>query len=448
MKVILAIDLGTTGNRVIAFSQQGEIIASAYYEFPQIYPKPAWVEHDPEAIWATTSKALNEVTEKVGKNNILAIGITNQRETTILWNKKTGNPIYNAIVWQCRRTAKMCQDLKSYAPLIKEKTGLFLDAYFSATKIKWILDNVPTDNDTIFGTVDSWILWKLTGVHATDVSNASRTMLFNIHTLDYDDELLKLFGVPRHLLPEVQDSDSDFGGGIVAILGDQQAALYGQGAIKNTYGTGLFLVANTGDKIPKTDKLINTIAWKIKGKVSYALEGSVFVGGSAVQWLRDGLQIIEKSGDTEALMAQDNGGVYFVPALVGLGAPYWNPDARGLITGLTRGTTRGHIIRATLESMAYQTRDVIEAMDQKFDTLCVDGGASANNFLMQFQADILNMTVERPKILESTAFGVARLAGVEPGARKIDRVFKPSMSERQRKELYDDWKKAIKLAIV
>jgi glycerol kinase len=482
MKVILAIDLGTTGNRVIAFSKTGRILASVYYQFPQIFPRPAWVEHNPQDIWSTTLKALKEVSSKVGAENIVGIGITNQRETSILWNKKSGLPLYNAIVWQCRRTTEMCKKYKIHAKLIKDKTGLFLDPYFSATKIKWMIDNVPLiksqikTGNVMFGTVDSWILWNLTGgqVHATDPSNASRTMLFNIKTGEYDNELLDLFDIPEGILPTVKDSAGLFGYTkksllnaeipIMGILGDQQASLFAHGGlesdtIKNTYGTGLFLVASTKAKIPKSEKLINTIAWRCFGKTEYAIEGSVFVGGAAIQWLRDGLRIIKNASESEDLARplRSNEGVYFVPALVGLGAPHWDPDARGLIIGITRSTTPANIALAALESLAYQTRDVVEAIkeslpDQHYKTLKVDGGASKNNILMQFQADILNMSVERPAITDSTAFGIAGIAGIAADfwtqkeflkARTIEQHFLPTMADPERDEKYSKWKDAV-----
>ena len=485
-KAVLAIDLGTTGNRVIAFSKEGDILAKSYYEFPQIFPKPGWVEHNPMDIWNTTRKALLDVVGSVGAENIEAIGITNQRETTILWDKKTGKPIYNAIVWQCRRTASMCGDLKEHAEFIKQKTGLFLDPYFSATKIKWILDNVKgarekaNSGDLAFGTVDTWILWNLTGgaVHATEPSNASRTLCYNIHTLEFDDELLRIFGIPQAILPEVKESGAVFGSTtkdlfgreipITGILGDQQAAFFAhggweEGIIKNTYGTGLFVVTSTGSKIPNSGKLVNTIAWQIGGKTTYALEGSVFIGGAAIQWLRDGLGILKSAAESETLATSvsDTGGVYFVPALAGLGAPYWDPSARGTLLGITRGTGPSHIVRAALEALAYQTKDVIEEMQrvvggQSFKKLAVDGGAAKNNFLMQFQADILPMRVERPVVTETTAFGAAGLAGMTIGfwtqkefldARKIDRIFNPAMDNQKREALYRRWKKAVQRAL-
>lgn len=485
-KVVLAIDLGTTGNRVMAFSKKGNIEAKSYYEFPQIFPKPGWVEHNPKDIWNTTRKALLDVVDLVGADNIEAIGITNQRETTILWDKKTGKPIYNAIVWQCRRTAAMCKDLQEYAGKIKQKTGLFLDPYFSATKIKWILENVEgakakaLSGDLAFGTVDTWILWNLTRgkMHATEPSNASRTLCYNIHTLEFDEDLLRIFGIPQAILPEVKESGAVFGTTaknlfgrevpITGILGDQQAAFFAhrgweKGIIKNTYGTGLFVVTSTGGNIPNSGKLVNTVAWRIGGKTTYALEGSVFIGGAAIQWLRDGLGILKSAAESETLATSvaDTGGVYFVPALAGLGAPYWDPSARGTLLGITRGTGPAHIVRAALEALAYQTKDVVVEMqrvvgEQPFKKLAVDGGAAKNNFLMQFQADILPMQVERPVVTETTAFGAAGLAGMTIGfwtreefldARKIDRIFDPAMDNRTRETLYRKWQEAVRRSL-
>ncbi|NOZ56818.1 MAG: glycerol kinase GlpK [Calditrichaeota bacterium] len=485
MKAVLALDLGTTGNRVIAFSRDGEILAKSYYEFPQIFPKPGWVEHNPQDIVDTTFRALKDVLSEVGAENVEAIGITNQRETTVLWDRRTGKPIYNAIVWQCRRTADICKRLADREDVIRAKTGLPLDPYFSATKILWLFENVPEANklaesgNLAFGTIDTWILWNLTGgkVHATEPSNASRTLLFNIRERHFDAELLDIFGVPESILPEVRPSGSVFGetepsltGGraipISGILGDQQASLFAQGGwqegvVKNTYGTGLFAMTSTGNTPAEPGKLVSTVAWEIDGETTYALEGSVFVGGSSVQWLRDGLKIIENSADTEPLATSlaSNEGVYFVPALVGLGAPYWDPTARGMIIGLTRGTRREHLARATLEAIAYQTRDVVEEMQKlvgkKLSTLRVDGGASQNNFLMQFQADILDAVVERPVVTETTALGAAGIAGITAGVwtwddflsvRKIDRVFEASLGQEERERLYAKWKEAVKRA--
>ena len=485
MKVVLAIDLGTTGNRVIALSKNGDIVAKSYYEFPQIFPRPGWVEHNPLDIWKTAQKALNDVLSAVGVENVVALGITNQRETTILWDKDTGKPVYNAIVWQCRRTEKICEELAPYSAIIKDKTGLPLDPYFSATKIKWIMDNVAGVKEKIkqgkivFGTVDTWILWNLTGgkVHATEPSNAARTLCFNIKTMAYDEELLNIFGVPESILPEVKDSDAHFGNTdkriigkeipVTGILGDQQASLFAhggweEGVVKNTYGTGLFLMFSTKQKILPTDRLVNTVAWKIGEKTTYAAEGSVFIGGACVQWLRDGLKIIDSASDTEdmARSLSSNDGVYFVPALAGLGAPYWDSSARGMIIGLTRGTRREHIARAALEALAFQTRDVIETINEDFDIsiqkLRVDGGACQNDFLMQFQADILGIPVERPKLIETTGMGAAGIAGITVGfwdeneflqTRKIDRVFRPGFDKKQRDAYYFRWKDAVKRAL-
>lgn len=478
MKVVLALDLGTTGNRVIAFSKDGREVAKAHHEFSQIFPKPGWVEHDPEEIWVTLKKVLDQVISKVGKQNVDSIGITNQRETTVLWDKKTGKPVYNAIVWQCRRTSSYCKELKAHELIFRDRTGLSLDPYFSGTKIKWILDNIKSASDSLkkgnllFGTIDSWILWKLTNgkVHLTDPSNASRTLCFNIHQCDYDRELLEILKLPFEIFPEIRDSSSFFGQTdealfgikipITGILGDQQASLFAQagfipGKIKNTYGTGLFVMLSTGSEIFKSEKLVSTIAWKIDGKASYALEGSIFVGGGAISWLRDGLKVISKASDSEtlALSLDSNEGVYFVPALTGLGAPYWNYDARGMIVGLTRGTTSAHLARAALEAICYQTKDVIEEMNHTVDisgkVLGVDGGAAKNNFLMQFQSDILNIPIERPKILEITALGAAGIAGLYTNfwnkqefieARSIDKIFYPKMNPEDAKRFYSEWR--------
>ncbi len=441
--LILALDLGTTGNRAIAFNKAGNIVASDYEEFTQHFPKPGWVEHDPMAIASSAVKVLKAVISRVGTSNIVSMGITNQRETTVIWDRESGKPVYNAIVWQDRRTTELCQTLTKYRPSIKQKTGLLLDPYFSGTKIQWILENVTGLKSRLkkgklaFGTIDSWILWYLTGGrnHASEPSNLSRTLLFNIHKRDYDDTLLSLFRVPRSLLPRIQSSDALFGHTkpelcgasipIRGILGDQQAALFAQSgweqhALKNTYGTGLFLIASTGHRVPECESLINTIAWDLGGQCTYALEGSIFTGGAALQWLRDELTFFKSASDSQALAETitTNDGVYFVPALTGLGAPFWDPTARGLLIGLTRGTTKAHITRAALESLAYQTKDVVEYIqsvnnqDSPFTTLRVDGGASQNDFLMQFQADILNMTIERPDIIETTGFGVAGVSGI------------------------------------
>ena len=485
MKAILALDLGTTGNRVIAFSQDGEVLAKSYYEFPQIFPKPGWVEHSPQDIVDTTFRAFRDVLAEVGAENVEAIGITNQRETTVLWDRHSGKPVYNAIVWQCRRTAEICDRFADQADVIRRKTGLPIDPYFSATKIRWLLENVPgaeeraKKGDLAFGTIDTWILWNLTGgrVHATEPSNASRTLLFDIRRGRFDDELLDIFGVPAAILPEVRPSASRFGETdpqitagraipITGILGDQQASLFAQGGwqegvVKNTYGTGLFAMTSTGSSPADPGALVSTVAWQMDGETTYALEGSVFVGGSSVQWLRDGLKIIDNSAETEPLAERlaSNEGVYFVPALVGLGAPYWDPTARGMIIGLTRGTKREHLARATLEAIAYQTRDVVEEMEKligkKLKTLRVDGGASQNNFLMQFQADILDAVVERPVVTETTALGAAGIAGLSAGlwtlddflkVRKIDREFRPGLDAQDRERLYAKWKEAVKRA--
>ena len=487
-KYIIALDQGTTSSRAILFDKYGNIVSSAQKEFSQIYPKPSWVEHNPMEIWGSQSGVLREVLETsfIRPDEIAAIGITNQRETTIVWDKITGKPIYNAIVWQCRRTAEICDDLKEKGleSIIKEKTGLIIDAYFSATKIKWILDNVEgakekaKNGELLFGTVDTWLIWNFTRgkVHVTDYSNASRTMLYNIKELKWDEDILKELDIPRSMLPEVRPSSEIYGYTDVEMLagakipisgcaGDQQAALFGQscfekGSVKNTYGTGCFLLMNTGDQIVESKNgLITTIAWGVNGKINYALEGSIFVGGASIQWLRDELRLIYDSGQSEyyANQANDTNGVYVGPAFTGLGAPYWDMYARGAIFGLTRGAKRGHIVRATLESIAYQTKDVLNAMEEdsklKLKCLRVDGGASANNFLMQFQSDILNVNVDRPKIIETTALGAAYLAGLAVGFYKnkddikqkwvIDTEFIPKMSDKKREVLYKGWKRAV-----
>lgn len=470
-KYVLALDAGTTSSRAILFDRQGEIRSLAQKEFPQLFPQNGWVEHRPQEIWASQAAVIAEAIATIGADDseIAAIGITNQRETTLVWDRKTGEPVYNAIVWQDRRTSEFCDRIKEdgHLPAIKEKTGLIADAYFSATKIKWILDNVDgarkraEAGELAFGTVDTWLAWQLTrgGVHATDVSNASRTMLFNIHSMDWDDSLLELFDVPRSLLPEVRSSSEVYGdtGGsvfssavpVASMIGDQQAALFGQmcvrpGMVKNTYGTGCFLLMNTGEKpVVSKNNLLSTVAWRIGNETCYALEGSIFVAGAVVQWLRDGLKVIEKSSDIEPLAMQvpDNGGLYFVPALTGLGAPHWDQYARGTMVGISRGTTVGHIARAALEGIAYQTMDVVNAMildsGVGLKELRVDGGASNNNLLMQFQADVLGETVVRPKTTETTALGAAYLAGLAVGFWKdiaeiesqwrIDRTFEPDL---------------------
>ena len=486
-KYILAIDAGTTSNRAVLVDHLGKITGTSQREFEQIFPEPAWVEHDPEEIWATQKFVIRDLMKKtkISASDVAAIGITNQRETTIVWNKKTGKPVYNAIVWQDRRTAAFCDKLKQegHEQVIKEKTGLLLDAYFSGTKIKWILDNVEGARDEAqkgnlaFGTVDSWLVWRLTQgkKHITEVSNASRTLLFNIHTLEWDKELLEIFDIPSSMLPEVKSSSElmghtvkeHFGGEIPisGIAGDQQAALFGQmctepGMAKNTYGTGCFMVMNTGKKaISSKNKLLTTIAWKINGEVSYALEGSIFVGGAVVQWLRDKLHIINSASEVEALAGsvKDNGGVYFVPAFVGLGAPHWDQYATGTITGLSRGSTDAHIARAALESIALQSMDVIHAMAEDsgitLTELRVDGGAVANNLLLQIQADVIQKKVIRPEIIETTAIGAAYFAGLAVGFWEdidqlkkqwaVEKSFEPTSDIGQFKTLFTNWNKAL-----
>lgn len=486
---ILALDQGTTSSRAIVFDKHSNIIASAQKEFTQFFPQPGYVEHDPNEIWLSILAVIAGIfqSHKIQPSQIKAIGITNQRETTIVWDKTTGLPIHNAIVWQSRQSASICDELKEkgLAEKIKLKTGLVIDAYFSATKLKWILDNVPTakeralKGELLFGTIDTWLIWKLTGnkVHATDYSNASRTMMYNIHTLQWDKEILALLGIPENMLPEVRDSSGSFGKTapyhffnyevpITGVAGDQQAALFGQtcftpGMAKNTYGTGCFLLMNTGDKVTSSAHgLLTTIAWGLEGKVTYALEGSVFVAGSAIQWIRDGLGLIQTAAESEksANIVSSSDGVYIVPAFVGLGAPYWDDKARGAIFGLTRGTTRNHLIRATLESMCYQTKDILDAMEKdaqtKLKTLKVDGGAVTNNFLMQFQSDLLQTQVIRNQINETTALGAAYLAGLGIGYwknkeevelnNKIDRIFKPDKDDAEVKALYEGWLKAVR----
>ena len=488
---LIAVDQGTTSSRSIIFDKQGNIIQSAQKEFSQIFPKPGWVEHDPREIWSTQLGVLTDAKAKAGisAKDIAAIGITNQRETTVLWDKTTGIPIYNAIVWQCRRTADFCETLKAkdFDKAIKEKTGLVADAYFSGTKVRWILENVPgarakaEKGTLLFGNIDTWLVWNLTKgkVHVTDYSNASRTMLYNIHTLQWDEDILKEFNIPIQIMPEVKPSSfkygntaSEFLGGevpIAGIAGDQQAALFGQccfepGTVKNTYGTGCFILMNTGEKaVESKNNLLTTIAWGADNKVEYALEGSVFIAGASIQWLRDGLRLIDNAAVSEqyAMKVSDAGGVYVVPAFVGLGAPYWDQFARGTIVGITRGTTKEHFVRATLESLAYQSYDVIKAMETDANvpikSIRVDGGAAANNFLMQFQADILNTDVIRPKIIESTALGAVYLAGLAVGfySNKQDivknmaqeRVFKPAINEAERVKLIAGWKEAVKRSL-
>ncbi|SHH56705.1 glycerol kinase GlpK [Thermosipho atlanticus] len=484
MEYILALDQGTTSSRAIVFNKNGEYVYGLNKEFKQIYPKPGWVEHDPMDILNSQIEVAKKVAEHVGTQNIAAIGITNQRETTILWDKRTGKPVYNAIVWQCRRTASICDRLKEqgYEQLIKEKTGLVVDAYFSGTKIKWILDNVPgvreeaEKGNILFGTVDTWLIWNLTGgkAHVIDFTNASRTMLFNIHKLQWDDEILEILSIPKNILPTPLPSSYIYGKTEKSIFGyeipisgdagDQQASLFGQtcfekGMVKNTYGTGCFILMNTGEKpYLSSSGLLTTVAWGLENKVEYALEGSIFIAGAAVQWLRDNLRLINHAAETEelALSVPDAGELYFVPAMVGLGAPYWDMYARGLLIGITRGTTKEHIVRAVLESIAYQTRDVLEVMSKetgiKMGTLRVDGGASNNNFLMQFQADILGVPVERPSVTETTALGAAYLAGLavkfwenkEEINWNLDRRFEPVISKEKREKLYSKWKEAVK----
>jgi len=485
--LVLALDQGTTSSRAILFGRDGRPAGQAQQEFPQLYPSPGHVEHDPEAIWqsqlATAKGAL--ASARAGAKDIAAIGITNQRETTIVWDRDTGKPVANAIVWQSRITAPLCERLQQegYEQTFRQKTGLVVDAYFSGTKIRHLLDTIPglrsraERGEVLFGTVDSFLIWRLTGgkVHATDYSNASRTLLFNIHTLDWDDELLKIIGVPRAMLPQVLPSSHRYGeteasllGGAIAITGnagDQQAATFGQacfapGEAKNTYGTGCFLLMNTGHKpVASQHGLLTTIGWGLNGKVTYCLEGAVFVAGAVVQWLRDGLGLIASSSEVETLAAQvaSTDGVYLVPAFVGLGAPYWDPHARGTIVGITRGTTKAHLARAALESMAYQTRDVLDAMQQdsgiNLAALKVDGGACANNLLMQFQADVLDVAVHRPVVQETTALGAAYLAGLAVGFWNderdvtanwaLDREFRPAASSLARSRGYADWQRAV-----
>ncbi len=459
---ILSIDAGTTGITVSLIDRRGRVVRQASRDFPQIYPRPGWVEHDPEAIWRVTASLIRGV----GLANAEAIGITNQRETTVLWDRRSGRPVHNAIVWQCRRTAPLCERLRGSESLVRARTGLLLDPYFSATKIRWLLDHVGRRSNLAFGTIDTWLLWKLTGAHATDCTNASRTLLYDIDRRRWDDDLLSLFGVPRRLLPEVLPSAGVFGRTrhgipVCGIAGDQQAALYGQGCwspgtMKNTYGTGCFLVANTGPKrINSKRGLLTTLACDASGGPAYALEGSVFIAGAAVQWLRDSLGIIARSADVERLAASiaSNHGVYFVPAFVGLGAPHWDARARGAIVGLTRGAGRAEIARAALEAIAYQTRDVAAAMESdmriKVSELKVDGGAAVNRFLMQFQADLLDARIVRPRNIESTSLGAALLAGVGAGLWKTppisppETTFQPRMKAAERTALLEGWREAV-----
>jgi len=485
-KYILSIDQGTTSTRAILFNQAGGVAGISQREFTQYYPQPGWVEHDPNEIWESTKAVLEDAIQKMGlkSDQVAAIGITNQRETTVLWDKNTGEPVYPAIVWQSRQSAEICEEWKrnGLEPIVKQKTGLVIDAYFSSSKIKWILDQVKgvrekaEKGEVLFGTIDSWLIWKLTQgkVHATDYTNASRTMLFNIHTLEWDEELLKLFQIPKEILPTVHASSEIYGYALIAggqvpvasAIGDQQAALFGQtcfqpGEVKNTYGTGCFLLMNTGEKVVESKNgLLSTIAWGLGGRVKYALEGSIFVAGAAIQWLRDGLKLIETAPESEALAQaiSSTDGVYFVPAFVGLGAPYWDMEAKGAIFGLTRGTTREHLTRAALESLAYQTKDVVDAMQEDagihLTSLKVDGGAVSNQFLMQFQADLIQTKVESPAVKETTALGAAYLAGLAVGFwdteeqilanHTVDREFNPVMTKDQADRLYEGWRVSVR----
>ena len=489
-KYIMALDAGTTSSRCILFNERGEMRSAAQKEFTQYFPRPGWVEHDGEEIWSTQLEVAQEAMKNLGitANHIAAIGITNQRETTLVWDKSTGEPIHHAIVWQCRRTAEYCDSLKAkgLVDAFRAKTGLVIDAYFSGTKLRWLLDNVPgararaERGELLFGTVETWLIWRLTGgrVHVTDYSNASRTMLFNINTLDWDQEILDILEIPRCILPQVKpsscvygESDPGFFGAPIPIAGaagDQQAALFGQtcfqpGQAKNTYGTGCFLLLNTGEKpVFSKNGLVTTIAWGLDGKVEYALEGSIFVAGASIQWLRDEMRLIDSSEDSEymAQKVNDTNGCYVVPAFTGLGAPHWDQYARGTIVGITRGVNKYHIIRATLESLAFQTKDVLKAMEAdsriRLAALKVDGGASANNFLMQTQADFIGAPVERPRCVETTAMGAAYLAGLAVGYWKsreevlsnwaIDRTFEPSITEDERRQKTEGWEKAVRYA--
>lgn len=492
-KYIMALDQGTTSSRAILFDESGNIFHTAQQEFPQYFPQSGWVEHNPEEIWSSILSVIaGALSEKsVSADQVVGIGITNQRETTVVWDKKTGKPIYNAIVWQSRQTAGICDELRKqgYNDLFRDKTGLLIDAYFSGTKVKWILDHVEgarekaENGDLLFGTIDTWLIWKLSGgkVHVTDYTNASRTLMYNIHELKWDEELLEILGIPALMLPEVRPSSEIYGTTstihffgqevpIAGVAGDQQAALFGQacfekGMVKNTYGTGCFMLMNTGETAVKSENgLLTTIAWGVDGKVNYALEGSIFVAGSAIQWLRDGLRMFRSAAESEnyAEKVDSTEGVYVVPAFVGLGTPYWDSDVRGAVFGLTRGTQKEHFIRATLESLAYQTKDVLDAMEAdsgiSLKTLRVDGGAVANNFLMQFQSDLLNVPVERPSIRETTALGAAYLAGLAVGFWEntdtiekqwhLDRQFSPEMEEVKREDLYTGWQKAVRAAQV
>ena len=492
-KYIMALDQGTTSSRAILFDKEGNVVATSQKEFTQFYPKIGWVEHNPMEIWGSQSGVMREVleTNSIRPEEVCAIGITNQRETTIVWEKSTGKPVYNAIVWQCRRTSEICDELKEKGSekLIKDKTGLILDAYFSATKIKWILDNVEgarekaENGELLFGTVDTWLIWNLTRgkVHVTDYTNAARTMLYNIKELKWDDEILEILDIPKSMLPDVKPSSYVYGHTdegmlsgaqipIAGCAGDQQAALFGQtcfeeGSAKNTYGTGCFMLMNTGENIVESKHgLLTTIAWGVDGKVEYALEGSIFIGGASIQWLRDELRVLYDAKQSEfyANSVKDTNGVYVVPAFAGLGAPYWDMYARGAIMGLTRGANRAHLVRATLESIAYQVKDVLNAMQEdsglKLKDLRDDGGASSNNFLMQFQSDILDVNIDRPKVVETTALGAAYLAGLavefynnKDEIKKswiIDREFIPNMSDDKRNLLYKGWKKAVSRSLL
>jgi glycerol kinase len=484
---ILALDQGTTSSRAILFDRAGRVVATAQEEFPQIYPQPGWVEHDPEAIWETQLRTARQVLEQT-QASVAAVGITNQRETTLVWDRETGAPLYNAIVWQCRRTAPLCDQLRAegWAEPVRNKTGLVVDAYFSGTKLAWLLDNVPglrrkaEQGQALFGTVDTFLLWRLSGgrLHLTDATNASRTLLFNIHTLDWDDEILDRLGVPRAMLPRVRPSSDVYGQTEPGLLGqsvplagaagDQQAALFGQacftpGQAKNTYGTGCFLLLNTGvEAVSSARGLLTTIAWQQADEVIYALEGSVFIAGAAIQWLRDGLGVIASAAESEALAREvaDTGGVYFVPAFVGLGAPYWDAYARGTLVGLTRGTDRRHVARATLEAICFQSRDLLEAMAAdsgiELHTLRADGGAAANDLLMQLQADLLGVPVQRPAVVETTALGAAYLAGLAVGywenqaevatQWRAEAQFQPRMDASDRDALYAGWQRAVERA--
>lgn len=491
-KYILSLDQGTTSSRAILFNKAGEIVHVAQKEFTQHFPKPGWVEHNANEIWGSVLAVIAGVLSEsnVKPEQIAGIGITNQRETTVVWDKETGVPVYNAIVWQSRQTSGICDELKAqgHNDLFRDKTGLLIDAYFSGTKVKWILDNVDgarqkaEDGKLLFGTIDTWLIWKLSGgnAHVTDYSNASRTLMFNIYDLKWDEELLEILGVPASMLPEVKPSSEVYANTvayhffgqeipIAGAAGDQQAALFGQacfeeGMAKNTYGTGCFMLMNTGEKAVKSEHgLLTTLAWGLNGKVEYALEGSIFVAGSAIQWLRDGLRMLKNAKDSEgyATKVESTDGVYVVPAFVGLGTPYWDSDVRGAVFGLTRGTSKEHFVRATLESLAYQTKDVLSAMEAdsgiELKTLRVDGGAVMNNFLMNFQSDVLNVPVERPVVNETTALGAAYLAGLAVGYWEsqeeiasqwaIDHSFEPNMSDEDRDQLYGGWKKAVKAAM-